>query len=171
MGQESGPSRRETIGSLPCCGSGRGEDTRANLAIGFGTNTFEPKTGTTGCSLGTSRVLMGHTRTCACSAPQVCQFVDTPKSRAQPIRTTRSGNHTSKPVWAYVWRTICGDDATCCACGRSKTAAVRSVSNASHNQPDGTAIISCGARIAVLTVPKTACCFIRTVMPKSIAKD
>ena len=82
---------------------------------------FRAEDGNNWCSLGTSRVPMGPNRTCACSAPRVCPFVGTPKSRAKPIRTTRNGNHTSKPGWASVWRTTCGDDDTSFACGRNKT--------------------------------------------------
>ena len=47
------------------------------------------------------------TVTCACSAPPVCRFVGTRRSREKPIRMIPSGSPTLKPVRAYVWRTIC----------------------------------------------------------------
>jgi len=86
----------------------------------------------TGCSLGTSRVPMGHHRTCACAAPPVCRCVGTPQSRARPIRMRRRGNRPWQPGGAYGWRTICRADGLCCVCGRSKTAAVRSVRRAAR---------------------------------------
>jgi len=125
----------------------------------------------TGCPMGTSRVPMGHHRTCACAAPPVCRCVGTPQSRARPIRMRRRGNRPWQPGGAYGWRTICRADGLCCVCGRSKTAAVRSVRRAARRWLAGRASIWDGAHTAARTMPTTASGSLQTALPRFTAQD
>src|SRR6266566_1013674 len=92
----------------------------------------------------------------------VCQFNDTPKSKARPTPMTRKGRATMKNVSTFTWQTLSKGKAGSSISGKSRTGSAQCASRKSRRSQAGTAITYHGNQKVVQTRQKTECSFTPT---------